>query len=81
MAQKLKGKFFFLNYWEKSESVSHSIMSDTLKPHGLTAHQAPLSVGLSSLDTGMSFHSLLQGIFCTQGSNPGLSFVGRFFTI
>ena len=27
--------------------VSHSVMSDCLQPHGLVAHQAPLSMELS----------------------------------
>ena len=32
----------------KKESESHSVMSDSLRPHGLyVAHQAPLSMGLS----------------------------------
>ena len=33
------------------------------------ARQAPLSMGFSSQDTGVGCHSLLQGIFSTQGSN------------
>ena len=32
-------------------------------------------------NTGEGCHVLLQGIFPTQGLNPGLSIVGRFFTI
>ena len=36
------------------------------------AHQAPLCMGLSSKNTGMGCHDLLQGIFPTQGLNPGL---------
>ena len=36
------------------------------------AHQAPLPMEFSRQDTGMSSHSLLQGIFLTQGSNQGL---------
>ena len=36
------------------------------------AHQAPLSVGFPSKDTGVGCHFLLQGIFLTQGSNPCL---------
>ena len=34
--------------------------------------QAPLSMGFSSKNTGAGCHSLLQGIFLTQGSNPHL---------
>ena len=36
------------------------------------AHQAPLSMEFSRKNTGVGSHSCLQGIFPTQGSNPGL---------
>ena len=36
------------------------------------AHQAPLSMEFSRQNIGVGFHSLLQGIFPTQRSNPGL---------
>ena len=32
-------------------------------------------------NTGVSCHALLQGIFPTQGSKPGLCIAGRFFTL
>ena len=34
--------------------------------------QAPLSMGLLGKNTGVGCHFLLQGVFPTQGSNPGL---------
>ena len=34
--------------------------------------QAPVSMGFSSKSTGVGCHFLLQGIFLTQESNPGL---------
>ena len=34
--------------------------------------QAPLSMGFSRQEYGMGCHLLLQGIFLTQGLNPGL---------
>ena len=37
-----------------------------------TVHQAPLSMGFSRQEYRMGSHALLQGIFPTQGSNPGL---------
>ena len=37
-----------------------------------TACQAPLSVEFCGKNTGVGIHSLIQGIFLTQGSNPGL---------
>ena len=36
------------------------------------AHQAPLSMGLSIKNTGVGSHSVIQGIFPTQGLNPSL---------
>ena len=35
-------------------------------------HQAPLSMKFSSKNTRVGGHSLLQGIFLTQGLNPGV---------
>ena len=46
---------------------SHSVVSDSLKPHGL--HSSWDSPGQN---TGVGSLVLLQGIFPTQGSNPGL---------
>ena len=50
---------------------------------GTAARQAPLPLGFSRQED-CSCRALLQGIFPTQGSNPGLSrlraLVGRFFT-
>ena len=46
-------------------------MSNSLQPHGL-ACQAPLSLELSRQESVVGSHSLLQGIFHTQGCNPGL---------
>ena len=51
---------------EKSESESHSVVSHSLWPHGLYSpwNSPGQNIGVGSL-------SLLQGIFPTQGSNPG----------
>ena len=54
-------------------SINCSVMSDSLQPHGLYC-QAPLSMGFSSKNTGVGCHFLLQGIFPTQESNPGLPY-------
>ena len=46
---------------------SHSVVSNFLQPHGLySPWNSP------GQNTGVGSHSLLQGIFPTQGSNPGL---------
>ena len=49
------------------ESESHSVVSDSSQPHGLYS-----SWDSPGQDTGVDSLSLLQGIFPTQGSNPGL---------
>ena len=49
------------------ESESHSVMSDSLWPHGLySPWNSP------GQNTGLGALSLLQGIFPTQGLKPGL---------
>ena len=50
-----------------SESESPSVMSDSSRPHGL--YNSWTSPGQN---TGVGSLSLLQGIFLTHGSNPGL---------
>ena len=51
----------------KKESESRSVVSDSLRPHRLhSPWNSP------SQNTGVGSIPLLQGIFPTQGSNPGL---------
>ena len=50
-----------------SEGESHSVMSNSLRPHGLYSPWNSLGQ-----NTGVGTLSLLQGIFPTQGSNAGL---------
>ena len=51
----------------ESESESHSVVSDSLRPHGLySPWNSP------GQNTGVGSLPFLQGIFPTQGSNPGL---------
>ena len=51
----------------KCESESCSVVSNSLRPHELYSPRNSLGQ-----NTGVSSLSLLQGIFPTQGSNPGL---------
>ena len=54
------------------ESKSHSVVSDSLWPHGLNSPwNSP------GQNTGVGSRSLLQGIIPTQGLNPGLPHCGR----
>ena len=55
-----------LNLW-KSESESHLVVSDFLRPHCLYSPWNP-----PGQNTGVGSLSLLQGIFPTRGFNPGL---------
>ena len=41
----------------------------------IVVHQAPLSMGFSGKNTGVRCHTLLQGIFPSQGSNPRLLYL------
>ena len=46
-----------------------SVMSNSLRPHGPQPTRFLYPWNFSGMDTGVGFHSLLQGIFQTQGSN------------
>ena len=59
---------------KKSESEIFSVLSDSLQPHGL--YNPWNSLGQN---TGVDSLSLLQGIFPTQGSNPGLLYCRQIF--
>ena len=53
-------------------ALSRSGMSDSLRPHGLEPTRLLCPWGSPSENTRVGCHALLQGIFPTQGSNPGL---------
>ena len=52
--------------------VSPSVMFDSLRPHGLQPARLFCPLNCPGKNTGVGCHSLLQGIFPTQGSNLGL---------
>ena len=56
--------------------VSHSVVPNSLRPHGLQSTRFLCPWDFPGKDTwkgnGVGCHFLLQGIFPTQGSNPGL---------
>ena len=58
-------------------SVSHSVMSDSLQPHGLYPTGLLCPWNFSGKNTGGGCYFLLQGIFTTQRSNPGLLRCGQ----
>ena len=54
-------------------SCLNEVQSSGLTDHPwIAAHQAPLSMDSPGQNTGVGSHSLLQGIFPTQGLNSGL---------
>ena len=55
--------------YEKSESASRSV---ALQPHGLCPARLLCPWNSPGKNTAVGSHSLLQGIFPTEGSNPGL---------
>ena len=59
-------------------SVSGSVVSDSLQPHGLQFARLLCSWNSLGKNTGVGCHSLLQGIFLTQGLNPGLPYCRQF---
>ena len=60
-------KYQIVSIFRNLESESHSVVSDSLQPHGLySPWNSP------GQNTGVGSLSLFQGIFPTQGSNPGL---------
>ena len=51
-----------------------SVMSDSLQPHGLLPSRLLCPWDFPGKNTAVGCHFLLQGIFPTQGSNPGLPY-------
>ena len=56
---------------------SHSLVSDSLRPHGLYPTGLLHPWNFLGKSTGVGFHFLLQGIFPTHGSNQGLPHFGQ----
>ena len=57
---------------EKLRSVSSSVVSNSLQPHGLQPARLLCPWNSLGKNTRVSCHFFLQGIFPTQGSKPGL---------
>ena len=60
-------KFKSPTFSDVMRSASRSVVSESLRPRGLYSPWNP-----PGPDTGVGSCSLLQGVFPTQGSNPGL---------
>ena len=64
-------RFFFHLQPPKCSSVSHSVVSDSLRSHGLGLTRLFCPWVSPGKNTGAGCHFLLQEIFLTQGSNLG----------
>ena len=62
-----------------SESVSHSVVSDSLRPHGLQSTRLLCPWDSPGMNTRVGCHFLFQGIFLTQGLNLGLLHCRQIF--
>ena len=56
----------------RSDQISRSVMSDSLRPHELQPTRFLCPCNSPGKNTGVGCHSLLQAIIPTQESNPGL---------
>ena len=70
----LVGVFFTTGATQEapSESVCRSVLSGSLLLHGLWSPRLHYPWNSPGKNTGVVSHSLLQGIFLTQGLNPSL---------
>ena len=59
-------------YTHHAYMLSHSVVSDSLQPQGLLPARLLCPWDSPGKNTGVHSHSLLLGIFLTQGLNPGL---------
>ena len=57
--------------------LSHSVVSNSLRHHELQPARLLCPGDSPGKETGVGCHALLQGIFPTQGSNPGLLHCGQ----
>ena len=61
--------------------LSHSVMSNSLQPHGLQPARFLYPWNSPGKDTGVGYHSPLQGIFTTRHQTRVFCIAARFFTI
>ena len=61
-----------LYFFYESESVSHSVVFDSLQPYRLQPTRILCPCDSPGTTTGVGCHALLQGIFPAQGLNSGL---------
>jgi len=62
----------------ETENVSHTVLSDSFRAHGLQPTRLLCPWNSPGKHTGLGSHLLLQGIFLTQGLNLGLQQYRQF---
>ena len=67
-----KSLFFSIYFHDVSFLLSGSVVSDSLRPHGLERSRLLCLWDSPAKNTGEGCHSLLQGTLLTQGSSLGL---------
>ena len=60
---------FFKRFFHKWCTCACSVVSDSLRPHGLCSSRLLCPWDSPGKNTGVGCHFLLQGVFLTQGSN------------
>ena len=65
-------ELFYSNVLSHCVCVSRSVISDSLRPHGVQPTRLLCPWNSPGKNTGVGSHSLLQGIFPTQELNLGL---------
>ena len=68
---KYAGQIIIL-YISNIQNISHSVVSNSLQPHGLYGARPLCPWNSPGKNIGVDCHSLLQGIFRTQGLNLSL---------
>ena len=61
--------------WLDKAVLSQEVMSDSLRLHGLYPTRLLCPRNFPGKNTGVGCYFLLEGIFLTQGSNPGLLYL------
>ena len=67
LQHRIEQRSGYIGFWG-----TRSVMSDSLRPHGLQPTRLLCPWGFLGNSTGVDCHFLVQGIFPTQGSNLGL---------
>ena len=73
--------FPFFIYLNVCVCVSHPVVSNSLRPHGLQPARLLCPWNSPGKNTGVDYHPLLQSNFPTQGQTLVSCIAGKFFTI